>query len=209
MALVRAAAAQGDEGQQPRSIAQIRRANTSSAMSDIGDDVSTNSDDCHPASVLRLCPLEDPSVALVCSWRDEEGKIVGEHYLRDLSIRPPVRSRGCPITVTARHAASVTSNLSEGPAEVPMEVVLRNRLVHQEVSFRFVLDKPETFDFVGPECFHSALSAGEELSVPVRARIPSTGVFNLQKIRLTIEEEDSTSISYVFPMQWMVTVSSA
>lgn len=205
MAIVRAEAAQGHEGAQPRSIAQIRRANTSTRDSKLG---GADDDDGHPTSIVRLLPREtrDSSVCLVCSWRDADGKVKGAHFIRSLQVRPAKRDKGCPITVTAEYPAEVTTDLDAGPASVPLSVKLRNRLVDESVEFKVKLDRDDSFDFVGPEVFKSALSGGEELSIPLEALIPATGVYNLQKVKLTVVEGEDESKSYVFPMQWIVTV---
>lgn len=207
MALVRAAANEGQESQHPRSIAQIRRANTSGALSD--SSLRGINEVGHPTSIARLCPPDasEESICLFCSWRSEDNKIRGEHYIRDLSVRPPTRAAGCPLTITAKHPQVVSTDFVKGPADVPLEITLRNRLVKEPVEFVVAMETPETFDFIGPECFKSALSGGEELSIPLRALIPTSGVYNLQKIRLTVEDEGQ--VSYIFPMQWMVTVNES
>jgi len=206
MDLVRAAAAEGHERQHPRSIAQIRRANTSALSGSSQGGVNEVG---HPTSIARLCPpsAAEESACLACSWRSEDGRIMGEHYIRDLSVRPPARASGCPLTVTARHPEVVSADFRRGPADVPLEITVRNRLVREPVDFVFAVERPETFDFVGPECFKSALSGGEELSIPLRAHIPASGVYNLQRIRLTVDDDDQ--ITYIFPMQWTVTVNES
>ena len=206
-ALGRATTAPGGDQGHPRSIAQIRRANTSALSgSSLGD--GDNQGSLHATSIGRLCPADGSaeSVCLVLCWRDEVHNVAGHHYLRDLEVRPTSpKGIGCPITVTADHPQTVAGDFSRGPARVPFQVTLRNRLLYEPVEFQFSVRGSERFDVVGPECFKSALSGGEELSVSLEALILSPGVYNLQTIRLTVDEGNSPS--YDFPMQWLVTVS--
>ena len=53
------------------------------------------------------------------------------------------------------------------------------------MDFEFALDHAD-IDFVGTTCFHWSLSGGDEISVPLKARIYSAGVYNLQSVRLTV-----------------------
>lgn len=90
---------------------------------------------------------------------------------------------------------------------VPLEVTVRNRLIDSAVDFEFAIDRPERFDFIGSECFQWSLEGSEELTIPLQAVISTTGVYNLQSIRLTATMEDQ-KVPYLFPMQWMVQVNS-
>lgn len=207
MALARAAAT-GHDDAHPRSISSIRRANT--AASSIMDDVDLD-EHCHsPTSVTRLCPKPGSldSIHIICSWRDQVGSVVGTHHIRGLPVRPTASSQtGCPIVLTASHPTEITNDFSCGPATVPLHVTLRNTLVDDDVQFEFKVEAPDYFDFTGPQLYRSSLKSGAQTTLPMRAILPNAGVYNLQKIKLRIEDGDS--ISYSFPFQWMVTASSS
>jgi hypothetical protein len=206
--LARAMGSNGNDGEHPKSIAQIRRENTGSMVWNI--DGTSESGPGHPTSLTRLCPRDDAKMSfpLICSWSSEDGSIEGQHFIQQVPICPPSAngSNGCPLIMSAKHPESVSADLSQGPAHVRFEVKVRNRLVNEPVSFEFNVDEPESFHIVGPERFKASLGGGDEMSVPLQAIIPNTGLYNLQSIRLTIESEQA--ISYTFPLQWMVTVDT-
>jgi hypothetical protein len=201
MALVRAEAAQEDSGHHPRSITSIRRANT--RVGHLGDEEVAES---HPTSITRLLPLHsaEHSFHLICSWTDEENKMEGEHFIKDVDVRPPHKANKCPITITACHPESITNDFSKGPVTISFEVSLRNCLTNEALEFDFSVDDPGTFEIIGPECFSTHLAGCEDMSVPMRAVISSSGVYNLQRIRLTLRNDDKSS--YVFSMQWLISV---
>ena len=209
MALARAAA-MGEEGHQPRSIASIRRANTGelsfaeSAYSESGELLDRTG---HCTSIAALCPQEETgaSVHIICSWKGPNLSFRGSHHIRGLAVRPSSGSRECPITLTASHPSSVSNNFDNGPANVPLRVTLKNR-VDTPVDLEFAIVTPVTFDFSGPESYKTKLGGGEELSIPMRALLPAAGVYNLQRVRLTVANGDSAS--YRFPLQWMVTANA-
>jgi hypothetical protein len=204
-AAARAAAAQGQEQDHPRSIAQIRRANTS--VLSFSSSASGRTSHSHATAAARLCPPDgrDESLCLVISWMGDKSNVVGEHYFRDLSIRSAMRTKECPIAVIAQHPQVCSIARAVGPALVPITVTLRNVLTKESVEFQFSVDQGDGFDYIGPECFESALSGGEEVSVSLQALIPNPGVYDLQRIRLKIDGEDP----YVFPMQWLVAVHAS
>lgn len=209
MALARAAA-HGDEGHHPRSISSIRRANTDLSMSESahsskGTDLDRLG---HWASVARLCPLDDNggAVHVICSWNGLDSTFRGTHHFRGLAVRPPANSRECPITLSASHPAKVSNDFESGPADVPLNVTLKNR-IDTPVNLEFAIVAPVTFDFTGPESYRTKLSGGEELSIPLKALLPSAGVYNLQRVRLSVEQHGSSPSSYRFPLQWMVTAN--
>ena len=202
-AVARAVASQDQDDQHPRSISAIRRANTS--LSNAVDREGAG-DVVAPTSILRLAP-PDSSLAysiLVCSWKSDDGSVEGQHHIRGLPIRPLKESNGCPIVITGNHLSEMTNNFAQGPANVPLEVTLRNRLVVETVDFEFSLEDSTDFDFSGPETFKWSLSGGEKLQVALNAILPAAGVYNIQRIRLTVESEDP--VSYLFPLQWNVVV---
>lgn len=82
-----------------------------------------------------------------------------------------------------------------------LQVIVRNRLVEADVKFEFSLDQQPTFDFIGTSSFSWKLSGGEEIALPLKARIYSGGIYNLQSVRLTV-----LNVPYLFPLQWTVVV---
>jgi ER-Golgi trafficking TRAPP I complex 85 kDa subunit len=207
MALSRAAA-QGDDENQLRSVAAIRRANTvDSGPLGTGDDINAS----HPTSIERLCPSTGApdTIHIVCSWNVHHGSLHGLNHIRGLLVRPHAtnKTEGCPITVTAVYPSAVSNNFQSGPAIVPLKVTLHNTLIEASVGFEFVVDNPDTFDITGPERHRASLKGGEEISIPLQALIPAVGIYNLQKIRLVVNDGEPVPFSYVFPLQWMVAVT--
>lgn len=86
-----------------------------------------------------------------------------------------------------------------------MKVIVCNRLVETDVKFQFALDDQPSFDFIGASSFTWMLSGGDQIQVPLKVRVYSGGIYNLQCVRLTVLKGDS-SIPYVFPCQWSVVV---
>lgn len=201
-ALARAASSSGQEPDHPRSISQIRRANTSAVS--FASSSSGKGQRSHATSPARLCPSDrsDETLCIIVCWKDEATKAFGEHYIRDLEIRPPSITKECPICVTAHHPQSCSMRRSDEPVQVPVKITLRNRLTRESIDFLFSVDRSECFDFIGTQCFQSALSGGEEISLALQALIRSPGVYDLQRIRISVEGEEP----YVFPMQWLVSV---
>merc|ERR1712194_649067 len=207
---------QEKEGQ-PRHVSQIRRDKEESKVSSASDGQSQCShtaslDISHPTSLASLCPLSGGSnINIVCCWSaivHNEGRdvaIQGQHHLRDLLVRPLNKSKGSPLALTAKYTPRVSHNFDERPLEEDIEITIRNRLIETEVDFEFALDHAD-IDFVGTTCFHWSLSGGDEISVPLKARIYSAGVYNLQSVRLTVTPIAGTAVPYLFPLQWTMVV---
>ena len=209
-------AEQEKEGQ-PRHVAQIRRAKTSlpseeSNLSSSNEPVAPP----HPTSIARLCPSKGTSnINVICSWSASVGEggqnesIVGQHHLRNLLVRPQSKSKGCPLAMTAKHIAKVSHDFDVSPQlDVDLDITLRNRLVETSVDFEFALEHRPDFDFVGSTSFKWSLSGGEEVTVPLKARFYSGGVYNLQSVRLTVLKSEA-SVPYLFPLQWTILVEDA
>mmetsp|Transcript_1241 Transcript_1241/g.2203 ORF Transcript_1241/g.2203 Transcript_1241/m.2203 type:complete len:647 (+) Transcript_1241:74-2014(+) len=214
----RIAAEQEKEGQ-PRHVAQIRRARESlpteeSNVSSAPEGPVSNPGSlttAHPTSLASLCPLNGGSnINIICCWSacvGNEGSdttIHGQHHLRDMLVRPLNKSKGCPLALTAKYNPKISHNFDEGPLDEDIEITIRNRLIETEVEFEFAIDHTE-FDFIGTTCFNWSLSGGGEISVPLKARIHSGGVYNLQNVRLTVLKAGK-SVPYLFPLQWTVMV---
>lgn len=171
----------------------------------------------HPTSIARLCPSEGTSnVNVICSWSASVGEedrqsetIVGQHHLRNLVVRPQNKSKGCPLSMTAKHMTKVCHDFdASSHLDVDVEITLRNRLVETSVDFEFALDQQPEFDFVGSTSFKWSLRGGEEVTVPLKARFYTGGVYNLQSVRLTVLKSEA-SLPYLFPLQWTILVEEA
>ena len=115
-----------DTVRQPRSIAQIRRANTndlsregSSAVENILQDENVS---IHPTSVGMLCPprVGSEEVSILCNWKagsgsGEEG-IRGLHHLCGISVTPKFDPEGCPISASADYPKTIEHDFKEGAA---------------------------------------------------------------------------------------------
>ena len=116
----RLAAEQEKEGQ-PRHVAQIRRARTSLPTTDqdaSSSDVQTCSA-AHPTSISSLCPSNDASnINIICCWSalvGDDKKVHGQHHLRNLMVRPQIKSKGCPLALTANHKSTVSHDFHARP----------------------------------------------------------------------------------------------
>lgn len=114
---------------QPRDIAQIRRAKHETTVSslegqskEVGNVLQSQS---HPTSLANLCPVNindgGSSINIVCCWsaiigseNDADSIVHGQHHLRSLLVRP-IKSRGCPLSLTAKYKPNVSHNFDEGP----------------------------------------------------------------------------------------------
>jgi hypothetical protein len=210
---LRRATAAEEQDHHPRHVSHIRR-----AKSFVSERSSMDEDDgdAHPTSILRLFPKNHSKTLIdfICTWRTSDSSghdyhmvgFHGQHHVVGLPVRPRVKSTGCPITITcSQHPSNVTHDFGTGPAHVHFEVTVRNRLVESDVEFEFSVERPHVFEFVGADSFSWRLRGGEELRIPLQAVIFSAGVYNLQKVRLTVMKEDK-HVPYLFPLQWMVTV---
>lgn len=163
----------------------------------------------HPTSLASLCPLNGGSnINVICCWSavisNSERKddiIYGQHHLRNLLVRPLSKTKGCPLALTATYETKVQHNFDEGPLDEEIVITIRNRLIETNVEFEFTVADQPGLDFVGTTSFNSSLSGGNELSVPIKARIYSGGVYNLQSVRLTVLKE-GIGTAYLFPLQW-------
>ena len=203
----------GDDQLLPRSISEIRRANTNVGDEETGRETQERQESQRvlesvavaPTSIRKLSPLSVKNsgafAVLVCSWKSEDGSIEGQHHIRGLPIRPLMKKEvpnnsnnsttnsatGCPIVITGTHPSVVSNDFTRGPASVPLKITLRNRFVSTDpVRFELSLEGHDRFDWTGPECVANSLTGGEALHVPLKAIVPAAGVYNLQTVRLTI-----------------------
>ena len=197
------------EKEQPRSIASIRRANTSETNASSNVDEETAS--FHPTSVASLFPedLGASTVHLVCSWRAILGQEVvrGEHHIRRVTVRPLKAFGGCPVSATVSHPSTLSHDFSIGPAYVPLKVKLSNRLLESPVDFLFSMD-PSSYELIGTKTHRFSLDADEEVSLTLQALISRPGIFDLQALRLLVRQENA-DVSYQLSQQWLVNVKGA
>ena len=76
------------------------------------------------------------------------------------------------------------------------------------MTFEFLLDHTD-IEFVGTTRFQCSLPGGDDISVPLKARIYSGGVYNLQHVRLTVTPITGPAVSYLFPLQWTMVVEDS
>ena len=198
------------EKEHPRSIASIRRANTSEIRDDENYGSKSKSDYHHPTSIANLCPPSSSAskIHLICSWRAILGQQVvqGENYLRGIPIRPLTFFRGCPITATVKYASSISHNFSISPALVRVEVTLKNRMIETSVKFSMSWTPTSTFELIGTCEQNLELVASEEVTVPFEALIPKAGVHNLQALKLIVRHEQEEDKIYNLSQQWLINV---
>ena len=114
---------------QPRDIAQIRRAKLETTVSllegqskEFGIVIQSKS---HPTSLANLCPVNindgGSSINIVCCWsavivseNAADSIVHGQHHLRSLLVRP-IKSKGCPLSLTAKFKPNISHNFDEGP----------------------------------------------------------------------------------------------
>lgn len=115
------------EGQHPRSISQIRRANEVKPFvkgfnEEDGDikSSSTSTKSVHPTSLENLCSSNEISseISVICSWTTnciEEGSAVGQHHLRKLAVLPEHSCQGCPVLISSKHNTAFSHDFTSGP----------------------------------------------------------------------------------------------
>ena len=111
------------------------------------------------------------------------------------------KTKGCPLALTAKYEPKVQHNFDKGPLDEDIIITIRNRLIETDVEFEFTVTDQPGLDYVGTTSFSWSLSGGNEISVPLTARMYSGGVYNLQSVRLTVLKE-GTHTAYLFPLQW-------
>lgn len=130
-----AQSAKDKEDQHPRSITQIRKANTnvvgamrqeSGVSGDRNEDVDNGM--AHPTSIHKMCPTESSLTKfdLIFTWhcgngRNGDPKVEGQHHLTSVLVRPSSKTNGCPITVTANYPNFVAHDFEQGPAVSPYD----------------------------------------------------------------------------------------
>lgn len=78
------------------------------------------------------------------------------------------------------------------------------------MKFVLQVEQPTYFDFVGAQSLQWTLDGSEELTLPMKAVIPCPGVYNLQSLKILVDEvdgDDNDAVAYDFAVQWIVNVS--
>ena len=194
-----AAASHADEENHPRSVAQIRRANTSAIERDDKEDDDKKD---HPIAVSRLFDDREDKIHLFCTWKERSGMRGGHHFIRDLVIKP-ISSAACPISVSAVYPSIAENRDGTISPRVKILVVLRNKLPSGNVSFDFAVEESDAFDWVGRSSFSSVLEATAAQTIELAAHFNRKGVHNLQKVRLTVKRKNQVK-TFAFPQQWLV-----
>ena len=104
--------------------------------------------------------------------------------------------------MTAKYTPKVQHNFDKGPLDEEIVITIRNRLIETNVEFEFTVADQPGLDYVGTTSFSSSLSGGNEISIPLKARMYFGGVYNLQSVRLTVLKEGTEGTAYLFPLQW-------
>lgn len=199
-----------EEGVQPRSIASIRRANTTGSDDDLAE--GELSIEAHPTSIGRLCTHENSlsKIHLMCSWRAILGQEVirGEHHLRGIPVRPISFFNGCPIVATASYQPSIAHDFTRGPVGLPVKLTLRNQLLESAVNLVLSVKDDTTFELIGCNVMPLVFQPQEDKTIPLEALIPRAGVHNLQAFELTVKREEE-EFFYPLKQQWIVTVTDS
>jgi len=214
--LLRAEHDQDGEGNHPRSIASIRRANTYDPTTIPDWDGSPV---IHPTSIGKLCPDETSAskIHLLCGWRAILGDEVirGEHHIRAVSMRPKSVVKGCPVHVTATYPSSLVHDFANGPVVVPVSLSLRNQLLEAPVNFSLVTKIHPGYEILGLGRLKMSLSADTSSVVPLEVLIPMEGTHDLQSIQIQIrkqndgEDSEETIVLYNLSQQWLVHIADS
>ena len=203
------------EKEHPRSIASIRRANTSATDDDDESEEGSSSYN-HPTSVASLCPsnLKESKAHLICSWRAILGQQVvhGENHIRDVDIRPLTQPQlqTNPIVASSDHPTNVLHDFSsKKPALIDMYVSLRNILLDVAVEFTIAVTPKAGFEIVGPHSKSLKLDPSSEVLLPFQTIIPRSGIYNLQCLQVKIRQEGNIDCTYHLSEQWLVHVGDS
>ena len=132
--MLRAQSAKDKEEQHPQSITQIRKANIDKGTKKLESQISGGGLEevdigaAHPTSLSKLFPTDRgfSRINLICTWSAEmqngpgddrtATEVVGEHYLRSVSVRPALKTSECPITISSKYPAKVSHDFGSGAA---------------------------------------------------------------------------------------------
>lgn len=199
------------EKEHPRSIASIRRANTSIHS----DGLATFERDNHPTSIGSLCRLSTSAsqIHLTCSWRAILGQEVvrGEHYLREVQIAPKTFFGGCPVAATAEHASKEEHDFSKMPvAMVPFTLKLTNRMLETPVKFTWSWEAKNSsaLELLGTCAQTIELDPSQETEISLEAMVTEAGVHDLQNLSFVVHREgtheNEGDETYSLSEQWLI-----
>ena len=200
------------EKDHPRSIASIRRANTSVR----GDGTASVAKENHSTSIGSLCPISSSAseIHLTCSWRAILGQEVvrGEHYLRKIPISNKGFFGGCPVICSVEHASTTSHDFSKTPvAMVPFTMKLKNCMLETPVKFTWSWDSSKSHSYssvelVGISAETLELGPSEETQVSLEAMVTEAGVHGLQNLTIVVHREGADDEVYHPNDQWLVHV---
>lgn len=207
MELLRIENAPESEKEHPRSIASIRRANTSEISYGSNVSLSETMLENHPTSIGSLCPpdVSASKIHLICSWRAILGQEVinGEHSLRGVAVRPLAVFPGCPVIASVSRPSAVAHDFLQGPALVPMKVTLRNRMLESPVDFYICSDPVAAFELSGSTMQRFKLEPSAEISISYEALVPRPGIHDLMVFRFVVIE-GKEEVTYPLSQQWLI-----
>ena len=157
----------------------------------------------------------------MCSWRAILGQEVvhGEHYIRDIAIRPLTFFQGCPVVATAEHAATMEHDFSHRPAAlVPLKLRLKNIMLETPVQFSWAWDasnpqassSSSSFELIGTCEQRLELEPKQEVEIPLKVLIPAPGVHDLQVLRFVVHHSGKNGsdqrgdVTHHLSQQWLI-----
>ena len=195
------------EKEHPRSIASIRRANTSVK----GDGTSALERENHPTSIGSLCPrfLSASQIHLTCSWRAILGQEVvrGEHYLRKLPIAHKASFDGCPVAAKAVHASQTEHDFSQTPVAIlPFTLKLDNLMLETPVRFTWSWESApsSTLELLGTCAQTLELLPSQETEISLQAMVTEPGVHDLQKLSFVVHKGNGKDETHRLSEQWLL-----
>ncbi len=196
------------EKEHPRSIASIRRANTSK-----GDGSTTAERENHPTSIGSLCPMSSSAsqIHLTCSWRAIFGQEVvhGEHYLRKIPVAPKSFFGGCPLAAKTELPSQTQHDFSQSPVAIlPFTLKLNNRMLETPVKFTWSWESAPSsaLELMGTCAQTLELNPSQETEISLQAMVTEAGVHDLQKLLFVVHKNGQEDETHRLSEQWLLHV---
>jgi len=194
------------EKEHPRSIASIRRANTSK-----GDGTTAVERENHPTSIGSLCPIASSAsqIHLTCSWRAILGQEVvhGEHYLRRIPVAPKSFFEGCPVAAKAELPSQTQHDFSETPVAIlPFTLKLNNRMLETPVKFTWSWESAPSsaLELMGTCAQTLELNPSQETEISLQAMVTEAGIHDLQKLSFVVHKNGQEDETHHLSEQWLL-----